>query len=65
MMLILALAAYVIAAANFWLTDQDWRRAAILAACLWGVAVVVITDDFRALLVRWGVQPERVFTIEN
>lgn len=28
-------------------------------------AVVVITDDFRPFLERWGVQPDRVMTVEN
>jgi len=27
--------------------------------------VVVITDDFRPFLERWGVEPERVITVEN
>lgn len=43
-MVILPVVAYVFSLATFWLRGHDWRRAAILAACLWGVAVVVITE---------------------
>ena len=40
----------------------EWREGRLLRAA---DAVVAITDDFRPLLDRWGVDPDRVAVVEN
>ena len=40
----------------------EWREGRLVRAA---DAVVAITDDFRPLLDRWGVEPERVAVVEN
>ena len=40
----------------------EWREGHLLRAA---DAVVAITDDFRPLLDRWGVEPSRVAVVEN